>query len=316
MTVLVIAEHEHHTLSEVTRRAVTAASALNGEIHVLVLGHDCAPAAQQAAALSGVAKVLVCDDPLYAHPLAEPMAQIILARAGEYTALVAAASSQGKDLMPRVAAGLDASQVSDITAIEAPDTFQRPIYAGNVLARVVCEEAIKVLTVRPTAFAPAADGGQAEVVAIEVGEDPGLSRHVDATMTRSERPDLGSARVVVSGGRGVGDESGFAVLAEVADALQAALGASRAAVDAGYMPNDCQVGQTGKVVAPELYIAAGISGAIQHWAGMKDSRVIVAINRDEEAPLMQVADYALVADLNQALPALRDGLKALAEQGV
>ncbi|MCG5501126.1 electron transfer flavoprotein subunit alpha/FixB family protein [Ectothiorhodospira lacustris] len=311
MTVLVVAEHDHKILSDAGRRAVAAATALGEDIRVLVAGHHCRAVAEAAARLQGVTQVLLCDDPLYEHQLAEPLAVLIAALAADHQAVVAAATSHGKDVMPRVAGLLDVGQVSDITAIESPTVFQRPIYAGNVMARVCCEERIRVLTIRTTAFAPAAEGGQAEITTIAAGPDPGVSRFVEDAMTRSERPELGAARVVISGGRGVGSAEGFGLLEAVADELGAAIGASRAAVDAGFVPNDYQVGQTGKIVAPELYIAVGISGAIQHWAGMKDSKVVVAINKDEECPMVQTADYALVGDLLEILPSLRDGLRQM-----
>ena len=311
MTVLVVAEHDHRHLADVTRRTVSAALALGDAVDVLVAGQDCQAVGEAAAALEGVSRVLLCDDPAYAHQLAEPLAELVISLASDYSAVLAAATTQGKDFIPRVAARLDVAQVSDITGIEGPTTFERPIYAGNVMARVICEDPVRVITVRPTAFDPVGEGGSASIETVPAAQDPGLSRFVEESLTESERPELGAARVVVSGGRGVGSAEGFQLLESLADELNAAIGASRAAVDAGFVPNDYQVGQTGKVVAPELYIAVGISGAIQHWAGMKDSKVVVAINRDEEAPMVQMADYALVGDLFEVLPALRDGLRAL-----
>ncbi len=309
MTILVIAEHDNTALKGATLNTVTAASAIGGPVHLLVAGSDCAAAAEQAARVAGVEKVLVADDPRYAHALAEPLALLVQARAGDYGHLLAPATTFGKNLMPRVAALLDVAQVSDIVAVEAPDTFVRPIYAGNALETVQSADPVKVVTVRGTAFdAAPAEGGDAAVEAIEPADDFGASRFVGQELTSSERPELTSARVVVSGGRGMGSGDNFKLLEAVADKLGAAIGASRAAVDAGFVPNDYQVGQTGKIVAPELYIAVGISGAIQHLAGMKESKVIVAINKDEEAPIFQVADYGLVADLFDVLPELASAL--------
>ncbi len=309
MSVLVVAEHDNASLKSGTLNAVAAAGALGGEIVVLVAGKDCGGAADAAAALPGVAKVLKADSAEYEHQLAENLAPLIVKLAGDYGHLVAAASTFGKNVMPRAAALLDVQQISDISAIEAPDTFVRPIYAGNALATVKSGDAIKVLTVRTTAFDPVAEsGGSAAVEAVEATGDSGLSSFVGQELTKSERPELTTARVVISGGRGMQSSENFAMLEKVADKLGAAVGASRAAVDSGYAPNDYQVGQTGKVVAPDLYIAVGISGAIQHLAGMKDSKVIVAINKDEEAPIFQVADYGLVADLFNAVPELEKEL--------
>ncbi len=305
MSTLVIAEHDNASLKSGTLNAVSAASALGGDIVVLVAGSDCGAAAEAAAALPGVAKVLKADAPEYGHHLAENLAPLIVKLAGDYSHVVAAASTFGKNVMPRAAALLDVQQISDISAIEGPDTFVRPIYAGNALAKVQSSDQIKVLTVRTTAFDPVEEsGGSAAIEAVEGTGDAGLSSFAGQELTKSERPELTTARIVISGGRGMQSAENFAILESVADKLGAAVGASRAAVDSGYAPNDYQVGQTGKVVAPDLYIAVGISGAIQHLAGMKDSKVIVAINKDEEAPIFQVADYGLVADLFQAVPEL------------
>ena len=305
MTILLIAEHDNKTLKPATRNALTAAASLGGVVSVLVAGADCAAVASAAAALAGVAKVIQADAPHYADQLAENLAPLVVTAAAGCSHLVAPATTFGKNLMPRVAALLDVAQVSDIVAVQAPDTFVRPIYAGNVLATVQSSDAVKVVTVRTTAFDAAGDGGTAKIEAIAAGPDLGLSRVVGRELTVSERPELTSARVIVSGGRGLGSGEKFHSLLEpLADRLNAALGASRAAVDAGYVPNDYQVGQTGKIVAPDLYIAVGISGAIQHLAGMKDSKVIVAINKDGEAPIFQVADYGLVGDLFEIVPQL------------
>ena len=309
MTTLLIAEHDNAFLRDATHKALTAAQALGAPVHVLVAGFNCRPAAEAAARLSGVDKVLVADAPAYEHMLAEPTAALIAALAGPYTAVVAAATSNGKNVMPRVAALLDVMQVSDIIKVVAPDTFERPIYAGNAIQTVQATDAKKVITVRTAAFAAAAEGGQAAIEAVTPADDPGLSRFQGEEIAKSDRPELTSARIIISGGRSLGSAENFAKYIEpVADKLGAAMGASRAAVDAGYAPNDWQVGQTGKVVAPDLYIAVGISGAIQHLAGMKDSKVIVAINKDEEAPIFQVADYGLVGDLFTILPELEQEL--------
>ncbi|MGZ9021451.1 MAG: electron transfer flavoprotein subunit alpha/FixB family protein, partial [Rhodoplanes sp.] len=298
------AEHDNNTLKPATLNTVTAALAL-GAPTVLVAGSSCQPVAEAAAKISGVEKVLVADAPFFEHPLAEAAAPLIVGLAADFTHLLAPATTNGKNIMPRVAALLDVAMISEITAIVDADTFVRPIYAGNAMATVKSSDATKVLTVRATAFdAAPAEGGSAVIEAISPGEDPGLSRLVGQELTKSERPELTAARIIISGGRGMGNGENFKLIEEVADKLGAAVGASRAAVDAGFVPNDYQVGQTGKVVAPELYIAVGISGAIQHLAGMKDSKIIVAINKDEEAPIFQVADYGLVADLFQALPEL------------
>ena len=304
MGVLVFAEHDNNTLKPATLNTVTAALAF-GAPTVLVAGSKCQPVAEAAAKIAGVEKVLVADAPFFEHPLAEAAAPLIVRLGADLTHLLAPATTNGKNIMPRVAALLDVAMISEITAVVDADTFVRPIYAGNAMATVKSSDATKVLTVRATAFdAAPAEGGSAVIEAISPGEDPGLSRLVGQELTKSERPELTAARIIISGGRGMGTGENFKLIEEVADKLGAAVGASRAAVDAGFVPNDYQVGQTGKVVAPELYIAVGISGAIQHLAGMKDSKVIVAINKDEEAPIFQVADYGLVADLFQALPEL------------
>jgi electron transfer flavoprotein alpha subunit len=309
MGVLVFAEHDNHTLKPATLNTITAALAL-GEPTVLVVGADCRSAAEAAAKVAGVAKVLIADASFYAHPLAETAAPLIADLASGFSHLLAPATTTGKNIMPRVAALLDVAMLSDISGIVDADTFIRPIYAGNALAKVQSSDGIKVGTVRATAFdAAPAQGGSAAIEAISPGKDPGLSRFIGQELTKSERPELTAARIVISGGRGMGNGENFKLLEAVADKLGAAVGASRAAVDAGFVPNDYQVGQTGKVVAPELYIAVGISGAIQHLAGMKDSKIIVAINKDEEAPIFQVADYGLVADLFQALPELAAELR-------
>ena len=305
MRVLLIAEHDNAGLKPATLNAVTAAKAIGGELVVLVAGHNARPAAEAAAAIPGVAKVLLADDPAYANRLAENLAKLVVALAGDYTHILAAATSSGKNFMPRVSALLDSAQVSDISAVESPDTFVRTIYAGNALATVQSADKIKVVTVRMTGFDPApATGGSAPIEAAPASGEAGLSTFVGQELSKTERPELTSAKIVISGGRGMQSGENFKLLEAVADKLHAAVGASRAAVDAGFVPNDYQVGQTGKVVAPDLYIAVGISGAIQHLAGMKDSKVIVAINKDEDAPIFQVADYGLVADLFQAVPEL------------
>ena len=310
MSVLVLAEHDNNTLKDATLAAVTAAGKLGGDVHVLVAGQGVSGAAQAAAAVAGVAKVLVADDAAYANQLAENLAPLLVELMAGYDALVAPATSNGKNVAPRVAALLDVAQVSDIIAVDSADTFQRPIYAGNAIATVQSTDAKKVITVRPTDCAKAAaTGGSAAVENVAAKGDAGLSSFVGAELSKSDRPELTSAKVIVSGGRALGSADAFKTIIEpLADKLGAAVGASRAAVDAGYMPNDYQVGQTGKIVAPELYIAAGISGAIQHLAGMKDSKVIVAINKDEEAPIFQVADFGLVGDLFQIVPEMTSKL--------
>ncbi|MEJ1161888.1 electron transfer flavoprotein subunit alpha/FixB family protein [Prosthecomicrobium sp. N25] len=305
MTILLVAEHDNASLKDATHKALSAAVAMGGDVHVLVAGSGAVAAAQEAAGLAGVAKVLHADAPALAHGLAEPLADLIVSLAGGYDAIVAPATSAGKNAMPRVAALLDVMQVSDITKVVSADTFERPIYAGNAIQTVQSTDAKKVVTVRTAAFPAAGTGGSAPVETVGAATDAGLSRFVGEELSKSDRPELTSARIIVSGGRAMQSRENFTTYIEpVADKLGAAIGASRAAVDAGYAPNDWQVGQTGKVVAPELYVAVGISGAIQHLAGMKDSKVIVAINKDEEAPIFQVADYGLVADLYQALPEL------------
>jgi electron transfer flavoprotein alpha subunit len=310
MSVLVLAEHDGSALKPATLNAVTAAGEIGGDLHILVAGQGCAAVADAAAKVPGVAKVLLADDAAYAHPLAENLAPLLVRLAPGYSHVLAPATTNGKNVMPRVAALLDVQQVSDITAVVSPDTFVRPIYAGNALATVQSKDPIKVVTVRITGFATAAaEGGSAAVEAVGGAGDAGLSSFVGNELSKSERPELTAARVVVSGGRGMQNGENFKLLEALADKLGAAVGASRAAVDAGFVPNDYQVGQTGKVVAPELYIAVGISGAIQHLAGMKDSKVIVAINKDEEAPIFQVADYGLVGDLFQLVPELTDAIE-------
>ena len=305
MTTLVIADHDNAALKDSTLKTITAAAAIGEDVHVLVAGNGCGGAAEAAAKAAGVAKVIKADSADLDHHLAEPMAALIVALADGYNTLVAPASTDGKNFMPRVAALLDVNMLSDITAVESADTFVRPIYAGNAMATVQSSDAKKVITVRSTAFnAVAAEGGSAAVEDAPGFENPGISSFVGEELSVSERPELTSAKIVVSGGRGMQSGDNFHMLDKVADKLGAAVGASRAAVDAGFVPNDYQVGQTGKVVAPELYIAVGISGAIQHLAGMKDSKIIVAINKDEEAPIFQVADYGLVADLFTAVPEL------------
>jgi electron transfer flavoprotein alpha subunit len=315
MTTLLIAEHEHDILKDSTNKALTAAIALGAEVHVLVAGggEGTKAAAEKAAKLAGVTKVLLADDALYAHDLAEPLAALIVSLAPRYDAFVAPATSRFKNVMPRVAALLDVMQVSEITKVISPDTFERPIYAGNAIQTVKSKDAKKVITVRTSTFAAAAgEGGSASVEAATAAVDPALSTFVGEEVARSDRPELASAKIIVSGGRAMQSRENFTKYIEpLADKLGAGVGASRAAVDAGYAPNDWQVGQTGKVVAPELYIAIGISGAIQHLAGMKDSKVIVAINKDEDAPIFQVADYGLVADLYQAVPELTEALGKL-----
>ena len=309
MTTLLLAEHDNTDLNEATHKALTAALALGGDVHVLIAGKGAQGPADAAAGLVGVDKVLLAQSDALEHRLAEPLAALIVGLAGDYHALVAPATTTGKNVMPRVAALLDVMQISEIIAVDGPDTFKRPIYAGNGIQTVRSSDAKKVITVRTANFAVAQEGGSAVVETIEAPADPGLSSFLGDAMADSDRPELTSARIILSGGRGVASKENFAsVIEPLADKLGAAIGASRAAVDAGYAPNDWQVGQTGKIVAPDLYIAAGISGAIQHLAGMKDSKVIVAINKDEEAPIFQVADYGLVADLFEALPALLEEL--------
>ncbi|MDK1490440.1 electron transfer flavoprotein subunit alpha/FixB family protein [Sinorhizobium sp. 7-81] len=309
MAILLLADHDNTNLSDQTAKALTAATKIGGDVHVLVAGAGAKAVAEQAAKLAGVAKVLVVDDQSLANNLAEPLAATIVSLAGSYDTLIAAATSVGKNVMPRVAALLDVSQVSEIIEVVSSDTFKRPIYAGNAIQTVQTTEAKKVITVRTASFAAAQEGGSAPIETVAAATNPGLSSHVSDALSSSDRPELTSAKIIISGGRALGSSEKFKeVILPVADKLGAAVGASRAAVDAGYAPNDWQVGQTGKVVAPDLYIACGISGAIQHLAGMKDSKVIVAINKDEEAPIFQVADYGLVADLFDVLPELEKAL--------
>jgi len=304
MSVLVLAEHDNAELKAATLHTVTAAAQL-GDVDILVAGSGCAAVADEAAKVPGVAKVLLADSDIYANSLAENVAALVKDLASGYGHVLAPATTSGKNIMPRVSALLDVAQISEISEVVSADTFVRPIYAGNAMATVQSSDAVKVITVRTTAFdAAEAEGGSASVETIDAGADAGKSSFVGQELTQSERPELTSARIVISGGRGMQDGSNFSILEDIADKLGAAVGASRAAVDAGFVPNDYQVGQTGKVVAPDLYIAVGISGAIQHLAGMKDSKVIVAINKDEEAPIFQVADYGLCADLFDAVPAL------------
>jgi len=309
MSTLVIAEHDNGSLNAATLNAVTAAQALGADIDILVAGGNCGGAAQAAAAVPGVGKVLVADNAVYEHQLAENVSLLIADVAAAYDNVVAPATSNGKNIMPRVAALLDVAQISEITSVESADTFKRPTYAGSVIATVQSSDAKKVITVRTTGFdAAPAEGGSASVEALDAAHDAGLSSFVRDEVVESDRPDLAAASVVISGGRGMQSGENFHLLDGIADKLGAAIGASRAAVDAGFVANDLQVGQTGKIVAPDLYIAVGISGAIQHLAGMKDSKVIVAINKDEDAPIFQVADYGLVADLFDALPELESKL--------
>jgi electron transfer flavoprotein alpha subunit len=309
MSVLVIAEHDGKQLKPGTANAIAAAGEMGDDVHVLVAGHHCGDAAQAAAKVDGVKKVLHCDSELYAGFLAENLAALIVPLAEKYTHVVAPATGFGKNLMPRVAAVLDVQQISDISAVKSPDTFVRPIYAGNVLATVQSKDRIKVVTVRATGFDPAGESSSAATVeTLAPGPDAGLSKFNGQELTKSARPELTAARIIVSGGRGMGSSENFKILEALADKLGAAVGASRAAVDSGFVPNDYQVGQTGKIVAPELYVAVGISGAIQHLAGMKDSKVIVAINKDPEAPIFAVANYWLVEDLFKAVPELTAAL--------
>ena len=309
MAALIIAEHDNAALKPSTLNTVSAALKIGGPAHVLVAGQQCANAAAAAAKIQGIEKVRVADASLYSHPLAESLAALVVSLAEGYSHILAPATTFGKNFLPRVAALLDVAQISDIIAVESPDTFVRPIYAGNALATVQSPDRVKVITVRTTGFEAAkADGGSATIEPVTASVDAGSSRFVSQELTKSARPELTAARIIVSGGRGMGNGENFKILEALADKLGAAVGASRAAVDSGFVPNDYQVGQTGKVVAPELYIAVGISGAIQHLAGMKDSKVIVAINKDAEAPIFQIADYGLVADLFQAVPELTSKL--------
>jgi electron transfer flavoprotein alpha subunit len=305
MVALVIAEHDNASLKGATLNTVTAAAQCGGDVHVLVAGSGCGAVAEQAAKIAGVSKVLVADAPHFADGLAENVAEQILAVAGAYSHILAPATAYGKNILPRVAAKLDVAQISEITKVDAPDTFERPIYAGNAIAIVQSGDKVKVITVRSTGFdAAASEGGSAAVEAVTAVADSGKSSFVGRELAKSDRPELTGAKIVVSGGRGMGSGDNFKILEPLADKLGAAMGASRAAVDAGYVPNDWQVGQTGKIVAPTLYIAVGISGAIQHLAGMKDSKTIVAINKDPEAPIFSVADYGIVGDLFEVVPAL------------
>ena len=308
MSVLVYAEHDNASLKTETHKLVNAAQKMGGDIHVLVAGEGCQAVAEAASQIDGVAKVLVADNAAYKHQLAENTSDLVLGLAGDYSHVVAAATTTGKNFMPRVAALLDVAQISDIIGVESEDTFVRPIYAGNAIATVQSSDGKKVITVRAASFDAAGTSGSAEIAAIDVVKGSEKSDFVSAELTESERPELTAAEVVISGGRGMQNGDNFKLLEGIADKLGAAIGASRAAVDAGFVPNDMQVGQTGKIVAPQLYIAVGISGAIQHLAGMKDSKVIVAINKDEEAPIFQVADYGLVGDLFEVLPELESSL--------
>jgi len=308
MSILVFAEHDNSTLKADTLKTVAAAQAIGGDIHLLVAGSNCQSIAQEAAKVNGVTKVLVADNAAYEHQLAENISLLVTELAADYNHILATALTTGKNFMPRVAALLDVAQISDIIAVESADTFVRPIYAGNAIATVKSLDSKKVITVRPTGFDPVAADGSAEIVALDSVTDAGISSHVNDELSVSERPDLGAASVVISGGRGMQNGDNFKLLEGIADKLGAAIGASRAAVDAGFVPNDMQVGQTGKIVAPDLYIAVGISGAIQHLAGMKDSKIIVAINKDAEAPIFQVADYGIVGDLFDVLPELEGKL--------
>ena len=309
MAVLVVADVHGNKIDESTHKTVTAATLIGGDVDILVAGKGADEAAAAAAKIAGVRKVLHADAPQYEHRLAEPLAALIVSLADGYDAILKTAATTGKNVMPRVAALLDVMQISEIVAVEAPDTFVRPIYAGNAMQTVKSSDAKKIITVRATSFKAAEEGGSASIEKVTAVDDPGLTTFIGEELTKSERPELSGAKIVISGGRALGSYENFEkYIFPVADKLGAAVGASRAAVDAGYVPNDYQVGQTGKVVAPELYIAVGISGAIQHLAGMKDSKVIVAINKDEEAPIFQIADYGLVADLFKALPELEEAL--------
>ena len=309
MSILIVAEHDNATIKSATLNTVAAAKEIGGDITVLVAGADCGSAAEAASKIDSVAKVIVADNAVYAHQLAENVSLLVSDLAKDYAYVLAPATTSGKNLLPRVAALLDVAQISEIITVESPDTFKRPIYAGNIIATVQSSDAIKVITVRTTGFdAVAAEGGSAAIEALDNVHDAGISSFVGEEVAVSERPELTSASIVISGGRGMQNGENFHLLESVADKLGAAVGASRAAVDAGFVPNDMQVGQTGKIVAPDLYVAVGISGAIQHLAGMKDSKVIVAINKDEDAPIFQVADYGLVADLFDAMPELNEQL--------
>jgi len=308
MTILVIAEHDNRTLKTATLNTVTAATQIGGDIHLLVAGNNCKAVAVGASEIAGVSKVILADDSAYEHQLAENISKLVLELAKDYQHILAAATTSGKNYLPRVAALLDVGQISDITAVESASSFQRPIYAGNAIATVESLDLVKVITVRTTAFDAAATGNSAEISEITAALNANQSSFISQEVADSDRPELTSAQTIISGGRGMGNGENFALLENVADKLGAAVGASRAAVDAGFVPNDMQVGQTGKIVAPDLYIAVGISGAIQHLAGMKDSKIIVAINKDEEAPIFSVADYGLVADLFDVMPELQEKL--------
>jgi electron transfer flavoprotein alpha subunit len=311
MTVLIIAEYQQQQIQASTLNVVSAALQIDQDVHILLMGHDLSGAANAAAAISGVSKVLVADDAIFANQLAENLTSQVLSIAKNYTHLLVAASANGKNIMPRIAALLDVAQISEITKVISADTFERPIYAGNAIATIQSTDAIKAITVRPTNFEPASNtGGQATIEQLTIVSEAGVSQFISRETTKLDRPELTAAKIIASGGRGLGSAEQYsAVMEPLADALGAALGASRAAVDAGYVPNDYQVGQTGKIVAPQLYVAVGISGAIQHLAGMKDSKVIVAINKDPEAPIFGVADYGLVADLFTAVPELVNAIK-------
>ncbi|MEC9413997.1 MAG: FAD-binding protein [Pseudomonadota bacterium] len=308
MTTLLIAEHDNNSLGDSVKKAISAAKLVGEEIDILVAGKDCTNVAEESAKIEGVNKVLVCDDDLYEKHLAEPYAELVISLADNYNTFIAAASTTSKNFMPRVAALLDVPQISDITAVIDAQTFEHPIYAGNAIETVKISSEKRVLTVRSTAFQASGEQGPANIENIDSSSNPELSEYISEELTKSDRPELTSAKIIISGGRGMQSGENFSLLEAIADKLGAAVGASRAAVDAGFVPNDYQVGQTGKVVAPELYIAVGISGAIQHLAGMKDSKIIVAINKDEEAPIFQVADYGLVADLFKAIPDLESAL--------
>ena len=310
MPALVLAEHTNTALDEATAKTVAAAVKISKPVHVLVAGLNCQAAAQQAAKLSGVEKVLLCDNPLYTNFLAEPVADLVLSLAPRYDAILAPATANGKNTLPRVAAKLDVPQISEILSVESPDIFRRPIYAGNAVQTIEAKGFKKIITVRVAAFTAVAHDGNAQIETVPPAADPALSRFVGENLSRSERPELTGAKIIISGGRGLQSKDNFLLIERIADKLGAAVGASRAAVDAGFVPNDRQVGQTGKIVAPELYIAVGISGAIQHLAGMKDSKIIVAINKDENAPIFGVADYGLVGDLFEALPEFEKALDA------
>lgn len=308
MATLVLADHDNTELADVTAKVVAAATQLGSDVHILVAGENCGSVAEAAAKIDGVAKILVADDTLYANRLAESLAQLIVGLMDSHDTVMGSATTTAKNVLPRVAALLDIPQISEIVSVEAKDTFIRPVYAGNAMQTVQTAEARNVITVRTTTFQAAGDGGSATIEAIAAADEPGLSEYVEDRLSESERPQLTSAKRIISGGRGMQSAENFPLIEKIADKLGAAVGASRAAVDAGFAANDMQVGQTGKVVAPELYIAVGISGAIQHLAGMKDSKVIVAINKDEEAPIFQIADYGLVADLFKAVPELEEEL--------